>query len=277
VNAVDEALPLLDAGEHKARRILWERGWPIADREHVVALVRHQRLPFGALDRPDLDRIVFRISLVASNRNLARVAAAAAGDDRELRAEIALFQQHTREVGCWDRPRDFPSDHARFEYFRTPGRDPAYAAYDDTGCTVTVMSGLPGAGKDHWIAANRPGVPVISLDDLRAELGGRPTGDQGPVVAAAYARAKEHLRAGRGYVWNATNLTRALRSRSIAVAADYGARVEVVSVEAPPDVVHRRNRARSRTVPPAVIDRMAGRWEPPDPAEAHAVLWIDNT
>jgi tRNA uridine 5-carbamoylmethylation protein Kti12 len=49
-----------------------------------------------------------------------------------------------------------------------------------------------------------------------------------------------------------------------------------VSVEAPPDVVHRRNRARDRTVPPAVIDRMAGRWEPPDPTEAHEVRWVLN-
>ncbi|GAA3297972.1 hypothetical protein GCM10020218_084500 [Dactylosporangium vinaceum] len=276
MNPVDEALLLLDAGEHRARRVLWERGVPIAFREHVAALVRHHRLPFGAFEHRDLDRIAFRISLVARNYHLAAVAAAAAGGDRRLLGEVALFREYTREIGCFDRPRDFPSDHARFEYFRTPGRDPAYAAHDGTKCTVTVMSGLPGAGKDHWIAANRPGVPVISLDDLRAELGVRPTGDQGPVAAAAYARAKEHLRAGRGYVWNATNLTRALRSRSIAVAADYGARVEVVSVEAPPDVVHRRNRGRSRTVPPAVIDRMAGRWEVPDPSEAHSVLWVPN-
>ncbi|MFI5916309.1 AAA family ATPase [Dactylosporangium sp. NPDC051541] len=277
MNVVDEALTLLDAGEHKARRILWERGVPIAFREAIAALVQHQRLPFGALERPDLDRVLFRISLVARNDDLAAVAAATAGGDEALLTEVALFRQYTREIGCLDRPRQFPSDHARFEYFRTPGRDPAYAAFDDTTCTVTVMSGLPGAGKDHWVAASRPGVPVISLDDLREELGVRPTGDQGPVVAAAYARAKEHLRAGRGYVWNATNLTRALRARSVAVAADYRARVEVVSVEAPPDVVHRRNLARARTVPPAVIDRMAGRWEVPDPAEGHSVLWVDNT
>ncbi|MEU7868137.1 AAA family ATPase [Dactylosporangium sp. NPDC049140] len=273
---VRAAALLLDAGELGARRVLWARGVPIAWREHVAALVRHQRLPFGALERPDLDRVAFRVSLLARNDDLALLAAAASGGDAERLAEVALFMQYTREIGCFDRPRTFPSDHARFEYFRTPGRDPGYAAFDGTRFTVTVMSGLPGAGKDHWIAANRPGVPVISLDDLRDELGVRPTGDQGPVIAAAYARAREHLRAGTAYVWNATNLTRALRSRSIGLAADYGARVEVVSVEAPPDVVHRRNRARARTVPAAVIDRMAGRWEPPDPTEAHAVRWISN-
>lgn len=265
--------------EHAARRVLWEMGAPIAWREHVAALVRHQRLPFGALDRPDLDRIAFRVSLLARNDDLALLAtadAAARGGRAGPLADVALFVQYTSEIGCLDGPRGFASDHARFRYFRRPGRDPGYAAFDDTRCTVTVMSGLPGAGKDHWIAANRPGLPVVSLDELRAELGAPPTGGQGAVVAAAYARARELLRAGTPYVWNATNVTRALRSRCIGLAADYGARVEVVSVEAPPGVVHRRNRARSHPVPAAVIDRMAGRWDVPDPTEAHEVRWVLN-
>jgi predicted kinase len=266
-------------GEHYARRLLWEAGAPIAWREHVAALVRHQRLPFGALERTDLDRVAFRVSLLARNDDLALVATADAlgrdGGERDA-GEVALFMEYTREIGCLDGPRAFASDHARFEYFRHPGRDPGYAAFDDTRTTVTVMSGLPGAGKDHWIAANRPGVAVVSLDDLRDELGVRPTGDQGPVVAAAYERARAHLRSGTPYVWNATNVTRALRSRCIGLAAGYRARIEVVSVEAPPDVVHRRNRARPAPVPAGVIDRMAARWEPPDPTEAHEVRWVRN-
>ncbi|MGI5246088.1 AAA family ATPase [Dactylosporangium sp. CA-139066] len=265
-------------GELFARRLLWQMGAPIAWREHVAALVRHQRLPFGALERADLDRAAFRVSLLARNDDLALLAGADARrlGGGALMEEVALFVEYTREIGCLDEPRAFASDHARFEYFRHPGRDPGYAAFDDTRTAVTVMSGLPGAGKDHWIALHRPGVAVVSLDDLRAELGVRPTGDQGEVVAAAYARAREHLRAGTPYVWNATNVTRALRSRAIGLAAGYRARVEVVSVEAPPDVVHRRNRARVAPVPAAVIDRMAARWETPDPTEAHEVRWVLN-
>ncbi|MER7276674.1 AAA family ATPase [Dactylosporangium sp. NPDC000244] len=270
------AAALLHRGEHATRKLLWELGAPIAWREHVAALVRFHRLPFDALEHPDLDRAAYRVSLLARNDELALLARAAAEGDPTRLAAVALFSEYTCGLGCFATERGFASDHARFEYFRTPGRDPDYAAFDDTKFTVTVMSGLPGSGKDHWVAANRPGVPVVSLDDLRDELGVRPTQDQGPVVAAAYARAKEHLRAGSPYVWNATNVTRALRSRAIGVAADYGARVEVVGVEAPPAVVHRRNRARDRVVPPAVIDRMAGRWEPPDPTEAHSVRLISN-
>jgi predicted kinase len=45
---------------------------------------------------------------------------------------------------------------------------------------------LPGSGKDTWLATNAGDAPVISLDDLRAELDIDPAG-QGPVIAAARA------------------------------------------------------------------------------------------
>lgn len=116
-----------------------------------------------------------------------------------------------------------PSDHSRFLYFRTPGRDPAYPAHDDTRCTATILAGLPGAGKDRWLRDHRPELPVVSLDALRADLGVAPTDRQGAVIARARELAREHLRAGRDFAWNATNLGRALRDLSIGLCADYRA------------------------------------------------------
>jgi predicted kinase len=266
-------------GDLIARRVLWELGAPIAWREHVAALVRHHQIPFWALERDDLDRIVFRSSLLASNDDLAVLATAdilgrICGDADEVLENIALFREYCAERNCLDRPRRFPSAHARFAYFRTPGRDPAYDAYDDTRMTVTVLSGLPGAGKDHWIAANRPEWPVVSLDALRVSMRIKPTGDQRPVAAAAYDLAREHLRAGRPFVWNATNVSRRLRQQCVGLIADYHGRVELVAVEAPPAVLRERNRARIQPVPEQVVDRLVDRWETPDPTEAHQVEWV---
>ena len=67
-------------------------------------------------------------------------------------------------------PHAFASDHSRFVYYRTPGRDPDYAAHDDTTCEVIVMSGLPGAGKSHHVAHQLAHLPQVSLDAVREEL-----------------------------------------------------------------------------------------------------------
>ncbi|WP_419996644.1 AAA family ATPase [Streptomyces boninensis] len=270
-------------GDLLARRLLWEAGAPVAWREHVAALVRHHQVPFWGLERPrdDLRRIAYRASLLASNEDLAILATAdilgrVCGDADEVLENIALYREFCAEEACLEAPRAFPSDHARFTFFRTPGRDPDYAAYDDTRATVTVLSGLPGVGKDHWIAEHRPGVPVVSLDALRTELGVAPTGNQGRVIAAAQEAARRLLRAGEPFVWNATNISRDLRRQCTGLIADYRGRVELIALEAPPDQLRARNAARREPVPAAAVERMLRRWEAPDPTEGHEVRWLDT-
>jgi predicted kinase len=136
---------------------------------------------------------------------------------------------------------------------------------------MTVLCGLPGVGKDTWIARHAPQTPVVSLDALRTSLGVSPRGDQRGIAAAAHEAARVHLRAARSFVWNATNISRTLRELCIGLAADYHARVEIVALEAPPDVVRQRNRSRPSPVPEPVMDRLIGRWESPDLTEAHAI------
>ncbi|MCE7004084.1 AAA family ATPase [Kibdelosporangium philippinense] len=268
-------------GDLLVRRILWELGASASWREHVAALVRHHQVPFWALERPDIEQIAFRVSLLASNADLAMLATAdilgrICTDVDQVVENIALYREYCAELSCLDGPRVFPSDHARFMYFRTPGRDPNYAAYDDTRMTVTVMSGLPGVGKDTWISSHRPDLPVISLDTLRAELRVKPTDNQRPVISAAQEQARRYLRAGESFVWNGTNVSRQIRQQSIGLAAAYKARVEVVALEAPLAVITSRNAARPEPVPAAVIDRLANKWEAPDPTEGHSVQWLST-
>ncbi len=268
-------------GDLLVRQVLWRLGARVDWREHVAALVRHHQVPFWALERADLERIVLRVSTIARNEDLALLATAdilgrECADTAEVLENIALFREYCSELSVLDAPWPFASDHARFTYFRTPGRDPRYVAYDDSGSTMTLLCGLPGVGKDTWLAGHAPDQPVVSLDAIRTELGVSPAEDQHRVATVAFERARQHLRAKRSFVWNATNISRQQREACISVAANYRARVEIASLEAPEPVVHARNAARAAPVPRTVIDRLVRRWEAPDLTEAHLIHRVDT-
>ena len=124
--------------------------------------------------------------------------------------------------------------------------------------------------------ARGAGLPMISLDALRAELGVDPADDQGALVCAAKVRARELLRRRQPFVWNATNLTRRLRDPLVELFMGYGARVRIVYREAPLAEALRRNRQRPRPVPEAVIRHLAARAEPPDLTEAHRLTIVEG-
>jgi predicted kinase len=269
-------------GAIQTRGILWEMGWPRVMRESVAALVRHHMTPYRLVDIPVAQRRLHFISQTARADWLAILASADVRgrifkDQRPLLDNIALFREMASEEACLTGPRPFPSAHSRFLYFRKETRDPNYSAYDDSVCDVVILSGLPGAGKDTWICDSGLGWPVLSLDALRDELEVSPAASQGVVVVAARERARRYLRDGTSFVWNATNLSRVIRSQVIDLAAAYNSRVRIVSVEAPAEILWERNRRRERPLPEAAIQRMLARWELPDLTEAHEVEYVETT
>jgi predicted kinase len=73
-------------------------------------------------------------------------------------------------------------------------------------------------------------LPVISLDALRRQMNISPYDDQGVVANQAKAIARDYMRAGRSFVWNATNTTRSMRSLLIDFFAAYQARIRFDAV-----------------------------------------------
>ncbi len=263
-------------GSVMARVLLWRMGVEFSMREQVCGLIRHHQLPYFVTERADSQRLLITASQTVSCRHLEILAQADAlgresSDKSELLDNVALFAEMCRELKCLEGPWRFESDHSRFMYFQVRGRDPGYRAYDDCACDVIVMSGLPGSGKDHWIKKNACGLQVISLDEIRRRQRWQPSQPQDHIVREARGMAQACLRERRPFVWNATSISRHLRSLSTRLFASYRARVRVVYLEVAESVLLQRNRSRAHPVPEAVIERMLNQWEVPDLTEAHSV------
>lgn len=270
------------AGEMYARRLLWELGAPFSLREMVCGLIRHHQIPFYLIERPDAQKVAAEVSLACRADLLSLVAEAdirgrICQDLQRVLDNIELFRAYCLEEGCYTGPRSFASDHTRVVYFRSEGRHPDVPAFDDTRSEMILMCGLPGAGKDTYVRDHLGDWPVVSLDDLRAEMDVDPTDNQGSVVQAARERLREYFRKGERLVYNATNINRQRRGPILGLAADYDVRVRIVYCEAPMDRLLAQNRARTGRVPEVVIRRMSERWEVPTLTEAHAVDYVLRT
>lgn len=264
-------------GEHIARSVLRDLNCALTTREEIARLVRFHGRPAFLLERSDPNHEVVSLSWFVNNKLLYLFALAdtrgrTTKDTGRPEENLHLFKLVAEETGCFDKPYPFANDQARFLFYRQPEPNLHYVPHEDFRCAVTMMSGLPGSGKDTWLSKNRSELPVVSLDGIRGELNVEATDNQGDVVQLARERCRESLRSGESFAFNATNLLRQTRQRWIDLFADYGARIEIVYVEPPLSSILNQNRRREKTVPENVIRKLAEKCEPPTWAEAHDLI-----
>lgn len=261
-------------GEQVARNVLRDLGCELTTREEIARLVRYHGRPAFLLEREEPSHEVIRLSWLVSNRLLYLFALAdtrGRDTDSMTRPEenLHFWKLMAEESSCYHQPYPFATDHARFTFFRQREPNLHYVPHEDFTCTATLMAGLPGSGKDTWLSRHRADLPVISLDDIRDELGVEPTDNQGRVSQEAQERCREYLRSGESFAFNATNTMRQTRGRWLDLFADYHARIEIVYLEPPFETLLRQNKARSKSVPEPVIRRLAEKCEPPTWIECH--------
>jgi len=268
-------------GEHLARHVLRELGCDLITREEIAGMVRFHGRPAFLLDKPDPNVEVISLSWLVSNKLLYLLALAdtrGRKTDEMSRPEenLDFWKMVSEENDCFVRPYRFANDQARFLFYRQSEPNIHYAPHEDHCCTVTLMSGLPGSGKDRWLSKSLAETPIVALDEIRSELNVDPTDNQGDVVQLARERCREFLRAGRSFAFNATNIVRQTRKRWIDLFADYGARVDLVYVEPPFATLLRQNKQRDRPVPEPVIRDLAEKCEPPTWAEGHRLILTEG-
>jgi predicted kinase len=268
-------------GEHLTRSVLRDLGCDLATRESIARLVRYHGRPAFLLERARPEHEVVSLSWLINNKLLYLFALAdcrgrTTAEMTRPEENLHYWKLTAEENGCFDRPYPFANDQARFLFYRQKEPNLFYVPHEDYRCTVTMMAGLPGSGKDTWLAANRVDLPVVSLDEIRQQLEIDPTANQGEVVQAARERCRELLRARTSFAFNATNILHQTRQRWIELFSDYGARIEMIYVEPPLPVVFARNEQRDEPVPEQVIRDLADKCERPTWTEAHGLMLDDR-
>lgn len=264
-------------GEHLTRNILRDLGCSLTTREEIARMVRYHGRPAFLLEKPEPIHEVVRHSWLLCNRLLYLFALAdtrGRDTDSMTRPEenLHFWKVAAEESNCFDRPYAFASDHARFTFFNSKQPNLHYQPHEDFPCQATLMCGLPGAGKDTWLARHRSDLPIVSLDDIREEMNVSPTDNQGQVAQLAQERCRELLRSRTSFALNATNTMHQTRSRWLNLFADYGAKIEVVYLEPSLEDLLRQNKKRNNRVPEAIINKLASRCQTPTWLESHTLI-----
>jgi len=116
---------------------------------------------------------------------------------------------------------------------------------------LVVVSGLPGTGKSFFCRklAERLPFVILASDALRRTLFPAPLYDDAEskqLFRASHALIDELLRKGIPVIFDATNLLERHREYLYHIAEKVGAKLILVSIEAPPEVVRQRLLTRGK-------------------------------
>ncbi len=118
-----------------------------------------------------------------------------------------------------------------------------------------VVSGLPGTGKSYFChrLAERTPLATLGSDALRKTLFPSPVytaQESSRLFQACHCLIEELLKRGIPLVLDATNLEEYNRERLYHIADKVGAKLIMVRIEAPPEMVHQRLELRVKGVNP---------------------------
>jgi len=120
---------------------------------------------------------------------------------------------------------------------------------------LIAVSGLPGTGKSYFCRKLVERLPFIILesDALRKELFPQPSyssEESARLFRALHLLIERLLKRGISLILDATNLSEGFRERLYNIADRLGVRLILVRVEAPPEVVYGRLKARQQEASP---------------------------
>lgn len=269
-------------GENTARAFLYrEVPSPFYVREAICGLVRHHNTPLHWAEDEDSNRYVIEASIKVNTKlvyilSKANILGRVTYNINYQIDGIDMFKELCIDNKCWGVPYPFKSNLGRAYYLNHKNAYSDYVPYDESKFEVTLMVGLPGAGKDYYVMQELCDKDVISLDDIRDEMDVKHGNKRGHsrVIQEAKERAKEFMEKDTDFVWNATNISKQIRRKLINFFNSYGGKVRIIYVEAPYEVLLAQNSQREDKVSDKAIEKMINKLEIPDNTEAPIVTYI---
>jgi hypothetical protein len=129
---------------------------------------------------------------------------------------------------------------------------------------LIIVSGLPGSGKSYFCRrlAERLPLPIVESDAMRQILSHKPDYSQAEserLFRACHTLISKLLRKGISLIFDATNLIEHHREQLYRIAEKAGARLILVRVEAPPELVQQRLERRQTGLDPN--DKSEADWQ----------------
>ncbi len=266
-----------ERGEKTARELLYKVfECPYEIREQICKIVKWHGKPLHNVSEKTMVNLATQVpphwlALVS----MADILGRHCDDALEQIDKILFFTLLAEELKCLNEPRVFENELTEYIYLKEGGFID-YVPFDETKFEVMMMSALPGSGKDTYVSRHLKDWGVVSLDDIRVELGVKPTdkSGNGRVIQLAKERAKEFMRKKENFVWNATNITAQMRMQLIDLFESYGGKVTIIYIEVPYNTLINQNKSREAEVPQNIIDRMIGKLEPPVREEAYKIITV---
>lgn len=264
---------------HIAMDLLENIDISLTDKIEILHLILNHSKPNWVIDKEDPFRSVIELSMTCRLDLLysfckCDVLGRICQDKLELLDKLEYFKDYANELNCFYNKFEFSSDILKYNYLVKKSHHYTDIPFDDTKSKVYMVCGLPGSGKDYYIKNNMGKLPVISLDSIRTELKIKPNDEQGLIIQTAKDRARQYMRKGEDFIWNATNITVQLRSGLISLFNDYDSHINIIFINKPLSKILLQNKNRDTMIPEKVIIKLHKKMEIPTELECHNLIIV---
>jgi len=268
-------------GYHISMILLDKIDMDFNDKLQILNLIREHSEPLWLMEKQNPEKEIIKLSMscrldLLYHISRCDVLGRIAKDDNSFLTDLEYFKELAIELDCFTKPYEFSSNIAKFNFLVKGTHHFSDNPYNDTKSKVYILSGLPGVGKDYYIKSNLNYLPVISLDEIRTRLGIKPTDEQGKVIQSAKEKAREFMRNGEDFVWNATNISKDLRKSIISLFTEYNSYITIIFIHKRLNTILEQNKNRDRVVPDSVINKLHTKMDIPTNTESHELFLIYN-